>query len=280
MKMDIACPVELLHFEQADFGARRQAYLTFLNESPYVITAVSGALALMDDEGIVLEERRIAFGGMQAKSGERFTCHLALDGFPPFEAAEMVAEEVAFADDEPAWALNPVRLRDYAPPVLPEGPARNALIAIAGADAVCYPVQQEGQWVCVCGRYNRWRWPVCRRCRRERDRVLALYTPEMVEEAYEEKVAQDRRRPPRVIVDGGQARQQRRAQRVPQQAQRPPRQRVRVPVARLVTIAACVVVLGLAVWGVVTLSQRLPGNQPVQAEHTPPIVTDYLDPVQ
>lgn len=276
MKMDIACPVELLNIEQEAFGeTRRQAYLTFLNEAPYPVAAVSGVLALLAEGGGLIEERRISFGGIGALPGARFTCHLALDGYPAFDGAEMVVEDVVYDADEPPWALHPLRLRDYTPPALAEGPDRIALIAVAGEDAVCFPQQQEGQWVCVCGRFNRWRWPVCRRCRRERDAVLAL-TPQRVAAMYHEKLDRDRQRPPKVIVDGGKPRAKA-AERVARE-KAPPREGVG---GRVATVAACLLVAGLLVWGVASLIGRMGGGQgDVSGGQTPPIHADYLDPIR
>lgn len=277
MKMDIACPAELLHFEQADFGeGRRQAYLTFLNESPYPIVALSGVLALLDTQGELLEERRISFGALEAPAGTRFTCHLALDGYPGFDAAEMVIEDVVFAGEEPAWALHPLRLKEYAPPVLPEGPERNALISIAGEDAVCFPQQHENMWVCVCGRYNRWRWTACRRCRRERDAVLSTLQPDRVMDMYEQRVEMNRKKPPKVIVDGSQRREK-------EEKPKPPRARRVLPEdlrGRIITAVMCLLVVALLVWGIVALMQRMPAQTRQTGPDTaPPIISDYLEPI-
>lgn len=230
MKMDIACPVELIRFEEADFGeGRRQAYLTFLNESMYVVTALSGQMILLNEDQEALDERRVSFGPIAVEPGETFLCHLALDGYPPFTDAAVLVEDVLFDGEEP-WALHPSRVKDYVPPVLEEGPARNALIAVAGHDAVCYPEKLDNLWVCVCGRYNRARWPVCRRCRRERDEVLAAYTPERVGAAFSQRVREDRNKPPRVLVQGTPPRRQPRPAEVeeapPRQA-KPPKAKVK-----------------------------------------------------
>lgn len=195
MKMDIATPSELVSFEQTMLGDTRLAYLTFLNESDNIITALSGRLLLLDEEGLPLEDHHIAFGDVAAMPYARFTCHLPLEGFADFASAAMLVEAVEFADSEP-WALDPTRLREYDPPIPASPSDRNALVAIAGHDAVCFPVQQGGSWVCVCGRFNRWRWTSCRRCRRPRDKTLAEYTPENVRARYGTMLRGEAARPP------------------------------------------------------------------------------------
>ena len=152
MLMDIACPAELLRVELAEFGdGRRLAYLTFLNETDKPITAVAGRMTLLRADGGVVEHRQAAFDGLFAPAGEKFTCHLPLDDFPLFDAAEMSLEHAAFVADAP-WALSPRRLMDCTPPPLAEGPERVALVALAGRDTVCFPERRDSLWICVCGR--------------------------------------------------------------------------------------------------------------------------------
>lgn len=201
MKMDIATPAELVRFEQACIGENRLGYLTFLNESIHPITALSGRLLLLDEHGGNLDSDRVSFGQMLAAPGAFFTCHLPLDDYPAFASATMVVEDVLFDGEEP-WALHPTRLREYAVPALPEGPARHALIAVAGPDAICHAARHGSSWLCVCGRFNRWRWSSCRRCRRGRDETLHAFTPENTEAAYRAHLDKARQEPQRVLVSG------------------------------------------------------------------------------
>lgn len=194
MLMDIASPAELLRVETATFaGGRRQAYLTFINESERVIESISGLFTLLDDDGHEIEKRRLSFDELSLSPLETSTCHLALDGYPPFDDMRMVLEGVIFQDNT-IWEMNPSRLLDCTPPALPEGPERVALISLAGADAVCFPERRELYWVCVCGRFNRLRWLNCRRCSRGRDETLAAYRPGQVLEVHTERRAEVRER--------------------------------------------------------------------------------------
>lgn len=285
MRMDIASPVELMMIEQADFGdGRRQAYLTFLNESPYVITALSGRVTLMDETGAVIEDRRTGFGKLAAPPGRRFTCHLSLDDAPDFVSATMLIEDVLFDGVEP-WALHPLRVKDYEPDLLPDGPERAALIAVAGEDAVCYPAQGDGTWTCVCGRFNRLRWSFCRRCRRDRDEVLERFTPERVRADHQARIAQAQRKPPRMIVDGAAAKQQRATR---ERKPRPPASEegwLHWLAEHWPLLLAIVVVSALLIWGVITLASRMPGLSPYSPTSTsdvtraPAFEPDYLDPL-
>lgn len=277
MKMDIACPVELLSFEQAEFGeTRRQAYLTFLNESPHVITAISGRLALLNPDGRVVEERRISFGQFAAPAGRKFICHLALDGYPAFASATMIIEDVLFESEEP-WALHPMRLMEFDPPVLKEGPERVALVSVAGEDAVCYPQKDGSTWLCVCGRYNRWRWANCRRCRRERDATLAAFHPQAVQAAYANRVQQAKNAPPRVLVDGA-ARKRARVEHEQKQQKEKRQLNVR---NIIITAVSTVLVAGLLIWGITTLVKRMPAevNQ-MDSSMTAAIEPDFLEAIQ
>lgn len=269
MKMDIASPAELLHFEQADFGdGRRQAYLTFQNESPHTITALSGRLALLDAWGQPVESRRVAFGQIGARPGASFTCHLALDGMDPFVSASMLVEDVLFEGEDP-WALHPTRLKDYRPPALEDGPDRIALVSIAGPDAVCFPQRFHTTWVCACGRFNRWRWGSCRRCGRQRDRTLEL-TPGYVRRLHSQRVQAADQMPPQIIMDGAAKRRKNAAARAPRRER---------PAIAWGKILAAILTVAIAVLGVTAVIRRVGRQAETVAAVDPLYVPDYLEPL-
>lgn len=273
MKMDIGTPVELIRFECTDFGAARQAYLTFLNESPRRVTALSGRLTLLDAAGAVVESRRTAFGHLRAEPGQPFVCVLSLDGCPVPASATVLVEDVVFEAEE-AWSLHPQRLKEYETPALEDGPDRNALIAIAGHDAVCFPARQENTWLCACGRYNRWRWTHCRRCQRQRDATLADLTPEKVRAAHAARIEKVRQAPPHVLMDGT-----RRGQSPPPST---PRKTGKGRTQRLLAIVAGCVVLIALIWGIVAMARR-PSAQdrvPEATGQTQTAAPDYLLPIR
>jgi len=283
MLMDIACPAELLRIEQAEFGdGRRLAYLTFLNETDKLITAVSGRMTLLGAGSGAVEFRQICFEAISAPPGEKFTCHLPLDDFPLFDTAEISLEHVSFAADAP-WALSTRRLMDCTPPPLNEGPERVALVALAGRDTVCFPERRDALWICVCGRYNRWRWPACRRCGRVRDEVLARFTPARVLKEYQAAVqvfrAQDQQR----LIEKAELAAEEKARVQAQKAEfraktakkKAHKKRVALRERRVVSVATGVLVLSLLIWGAIQLFGSLGGEPPENAAPTPGV--DYLD---
>jgi len=289
MLMDIACPAELIRVEQAIFGGgRRQAYFTFLNESARVIAGVSGLCSFRDEQGDVVSKTRLSFDGLDGRPGKPFTCNLALDGYPPFTEAEMVLESVLFDDGE-TWEMNPSRLVDCGLPPLPDGPERIALIAQAGADAVCFPEKRDMLWICVCGRFNRLRWLSCRRCSRFRDEVLSAFHPEAVVARHAEHLSDARERDMALRRENAarHAAQQARRQNAQATAQRRPGTAdaglpLRLNVAVAVRIVSLVLAVALAIIGVGWLVRRLsvgnigtPGGTP---SYTMPPV-DYLQPL-
>lgn len=279
MKMDIATPAELVRFEQASIGENRLGYLTFLNESTHSITALSGRLLLLDECGGKLGGDRVSFGQILAAPGAHFTCHLPLDGYPAFASATMIVEDVLFDGEEP-WALHPTRLREYAVPMLPEGPARNALIAMAGIDAVCYAARHGSSWLCVCGRFNRWRWSSCRRCRRGRDETLHAFTPENTDAAYQVHLDKARQAPQQVLVVG----KARKKTSLPESRPQKSPGKIDKRFFRWITGATALIVTVLFVWWLVSTlrtSQEQPAPLPtVAGTPIPSYEPDYLEPVR
>ena len=272
MLMDIACPVELIRAEQTSFGGDcHVAYLTFLNESDRPIVTVSGRMTLRGENGQILDHLQVAFDSLTADPGETFTCHLTMDDYPPFASAEVSLEYVAFDAGE-HWALHPRRLMDCTPPPLPQGPERVALVALAGHDAVCFPERRDTLWVCLCGRYNRWRWLSCRRCKRERDETLAVFTPQQVLSDYQEAVetlrAQDQER----LVARAEETHTKKKQVA---AQKEHRKRIALRERRFIALAATVLVVSLLIWGLLKLLGPSTGEQMPQATQATPI--DYLE---
>ncbi len=281
MMMDISSPAELLRVEQARFGdGRRQAYLTFMNEHEDVITGLSGLAVLLDEMGKTIERRKVVFSGLTAKPREAFVCHLALDNYPEFDRMEMAVETASFVYGK-AWQTNPSRIMDCEPPVLPSGPERVALVAVAGYDAVCFPERHETHWICVCGRFNRIRWLTCHRCGRNREDTLAFLTPEQVVEGYGAKVDEERVRDQERLIK--KARKQE-IEKKKAEAERARRAENRQKALRAIGITACVIlVFSLVIWG----GSRLLAQTGTQAGEIafagakgtfPPV--DYLDPIR
>lgn len=279
MIMDIACPTELIRVEQAHFGeGGGQAYLTFLNESENVISALSGRIALLSPEGRIIERRRIAFDGLRAQPGASFTCHLALEGYPPFEDAEVSVEQVEFLGEAP-WVPKESRVMDVTPPPLENGPERVALVAVAGHDAVCFPQRRDSLWICACGRFNRWRWRACRRCGRERDTALETLTPDAVLAAYQAHARAVRGEDQKRLIQRAEETRLRKQKTLEDMKRQ---KRTRLLKRRAAAACAMLLVLGLLVWGGIKLfapkqSESKTGAVLGQSKTPPPI--DYLEPL-
>ena len=69
----------------------------------------------------------------------------------------------------------------YIPNNLPVSPALTKLKYAAGETAVGYPTEQDGLWLCVCGRPNPEEADICARCGRQKDMIFSRFSPEAVE---------------------------------------------------------------------------------------------------
>jgi len=109
---------------------------------------------------------------------------MVMDELPFFQDARVVLQRVGFAEGE-SWVSNEDTLVDCTPKPLATGPQRSALMAVAGADAVCWPERRQETWVCVCRRFNLRLGRICRRCRRNRDETFARYELNAVMAQYQ-----------------------------------------------------------------------------------------------
>jgi hypothetical protein len=96
--------------------------------------------------------------------------------------ADVTIEKIWFADND-TWQRKDGTLKEYTPNALPPSPALTRLKYVAGEFAAGYPEQEDGLWVCVCGRPNPEEETVCVRCGRARDAIFASCNPEAVEAA-------------------------------------------------------------------------------------------------
>ena len=182
MLLDLTCPVEIQEWEllRDDHGHAR-AYLHFYNLTDSTITALAGSVRWIDaDTGAV---QTSSFSGDQLTAGPRarFTLVSAASGVGARVQLEPEMDYVALEDGE-QWHADKSRLREYpAPPRLP-GRYANLLRAGAGRDAICCAQEaDEGDWLCVCGRWNPRGADRCLRCRRDREDTLRRFSPEAVE---------------------------------------------------------------------------------------------------
>jgi hypothetical protein len=183
--MDLTCPAEFVSAEVLrDSGGRAQAYLTFRNLSEDTLTELQAMITMLDADGVSMGICPLRYRRLQAKPHAMFTLCMVMDELPFFSDARVVLQRVGFLEGEP-WAWDEDALMDCTPKPLAPGPQRSALMAVAGADAVCWPERRQDTWVCVCGRFNQRGWRLCRRCRRARDEVFARYELNAVMAQYQ-----------------------------------------------------------------------------------------------
>ena len=93
---------------------------------------------------------------------------------------EVIIEKVWY-DDNDVWRRGKGSLCEYTSNALPNGRNLELLRFVAGSNAVGYPENQDGVWVCVCGRPNPPYLHTCVRCQRSREQVFARYNKEAIE---------------------------------------------------------------------------------------------------
>ncbi len=173
--MDLTCPAEFVAVEVLrDSSGRAQAYLSFRNLSEDTLTELHAMVTMLDADGVSLGLCPLRYRRLQAQPHAMFTLCMVMDELPFFQDARVSIQRVGLEEGEP-WIWDEDALMDCTPKVLAQGPQRAALVAVAGADAICWPERRQDTWVCVCGRFNQRAWRVCRRCRRNREETFARY---------------------------------------------------------------------------------------------------------
>lgn len=177
--IDLTCPAEIFRTAMPTEEVPA-ATLTLFNLSDRVITSVEVLLHLLDEDGG--ETERLAFRG-RALNGRPHSTFLLTVPCAPAEGLKSITasiEKVWYADNE-TWRRDPAAAVEYVPNNLPVSPALTNLKYAAGETAVGYPSQQDGLWVCVCGRPNTDETEYCVRCGRDRKTIFTRFSPEAVE---------------------------------------------------------------------------------------------------
>ena len=177
--IDLSCPAELFRTAMPTEEIPA-ATLTLFNLSDRVIVSVEVLLRLLDEDGG--ETERLAYRG-RALNGRPHSTFLLTAPCAPSEelhSIDVVIEKVWFADNE-VWRREPGKSIAYISNALPISPALTKLKYAAGETAVGYPVEQEGLWLCVCGRPNPEDAEFCARCSRQKEMIFSRFSPEAVE---------------------------------------------------------------------------------------------------
>ena len=94
--------------------------------------------------------------------------------------ADVTIDKVWFSDNA-VWRRETSASVEYTPNDLPVSKALTDLKFAAGETAKGFPSQQDGLWVCVCGRPNPDSETSCVRCRQKKETVFARFNRDAVE---------------------------------------------------------------------------------------------------
>ena len=179
MLIDLTCPAEVFQISlpAEDHPA---AELVLYNLSDRIITSAAVSLRLQNERGVNLEHVTVTEPALNGRPHSTFRMSIPCRLHPGTERSSVTLEKIQFSDHT-EWVRNPENETEYTPNDLPVSGALTDLKFAAGETAKGFPSQQEGLWVCVCGRPNPDETSVCARCRRKKETVFARYSRDEVE---------------------------------------------------------------------------------------------------
>lgn len=179
MKIDLTCPAELWRYElpKEDY---RACELILFNLSDKVITSVEVTLILSNKDGD--EQTRLTYRAhdLQGAPAKTFGVSVPMDTEEHPAALEVVVDKVWFGDAS-IWRCGKGPMTEYTSNALPNSRSLEQLRYAAGPTAVGFPQEQDGLWLCVCGRPNADYAKYCIRCQREKKEVFEQFSKENVE---------------------------------------------------------------------------------------------------
>ncbi|SPU38450.1 Ribulose-5-phosphate 4-epimerase and related epimerases and aldolases [Lysinibacillus capsici] len=205
MLVDINCPVELLNYQLYRSKKTGKVYcsLKFNNISEKSIKGLNATIYCFDQFGEPVGWESNSFeyklhltesiGPKQAFDDKE---KIALDSFSHARSIDVVFEKVLFSD-ETIWMkteteLEKVELKQISNP--------DQLMFVKeheGNDAKYYSQSMNDKWTCVCGRLNLESMKICKRCEREKDYILSIYSNEKAIceniKLYENQIEEDKK---------------------------------------------------------------------------------------
>ena len=179
MIIDLSCPAELFQtaLPTEDIPA---ASLVLFNLSDRVIVSAEVTLKLLTGSGV--EKDRVVYRARALNGRPHSTFSMTVPCSPAAGArqADVTIDKVWF-NDNAVWRRDAANSVEYTSNALPVSRGLTDLRFVAGETAVGWPSQQDGLWVCVCGRPNADKEEFCARCRRQKNMVFACYNREAVE---------------------------------------------------------------------------------------------------
>ena len=154
--------------------------LIMFNLSDKLVISCEVTLLLQGQDGEELERLIYRAHALEGRPRSVFPMIVPVDESLHPTAIEVIIEKVWY-DDNDVWRRGKGALCEYTSNALPNGRNLELLRFVAGSNAVGYPENQDGVWVCVCGRPNPPYLHTCVRCQRSREQVFARYNKEAIE---------------------------------------------------------------------------------------------------
>lgn len=179
MLINLTCPAEVFQalLPTEEFPA---ANLSLYNLSDRVIVSVEVTLKLLNGSGAEKERVIYRARALNGRPHSTFRMNVPCTAHAGACSADVTIDKVWYNDND-VWRRELSSSVEYTPNTLPPSPALTNLKFAAGETAVGYPSQQDGLWVCVCGRPNPDGESWCARCRRQKETVFSRYNREAVE---------------------------------------------------------------------------------------------------
>ena len=180
MLIDLTCPAEVFQVSLPT-EEHPAAECSLYSLSDRIIVSADVTLKLQNDRGVDLEKVTVTIGPLNARP------HIVLPGsaFPARPIPErrrplFPLDRMRFSDRS-VWEPEDEKETEYKPNDLPVSKALTDLKFAAGETAKGFPSQQDGLWVCVCGRPNPDSETSCVRCRQKKETVFARFNRDAVE---------------------------------------------------------------------------------------------------
>ena len=179
MLIDLSCPAEVF---QAALPTEEipAVNLALYNLGDRVIVSAEVTLRLLNGSGVEKEHVIYRARALNGRPHSTFRMNIPCPPCPSAYRADVTIDKIWFNDNE-VWQRDPASSVEYTPNDLPVSKALTDLKYAAGEAAVGYPSQQDGLWVCICGRPNPDGQDICARCRRQKDMIFSRYNRDAVE---------------------------------------------------------------------------------------------------
>ena len=179
MLIDLTCPAEIFQVSLPT-EEHPAAECSLFSLSDRIIVSADVTLKLQNDRGVDLERTTVTVQALNARPHCAFRMSVPCSFHPGTERAVLSFEKIRFSDHT-AWTREEGTETEYTPNDLPVSKALTDVKFVAGETAKGFPDQQDGLWVCVCGRPNPDTSSACARCRQTKETVFSRFNRDAVE---------------------------------------------------------------------------------------------------